>query len=157
MRFKDVPWVILIMIFLPLFTLGISGCDKDVQVPRIVTENKDVLRLSVTGGVILALESQQDLAQGIYEVANELANNNSVEQASLKVVMETVRELIQARPSFQERPPAVRIIVMQLVDTIESRITEFMKRKGVDVPEEIQVLVSEVAGWVRDAASVYME
>lgn len=159
MRLIRIPWIIIIILFL-LFPTGllIGGCVQTGQTVSVFQQNKDILRLSVIGGVLLVLDKHRDLVPAIHEVAAEIAGDTtSYKLTTLQVALTSVRELIKARPSYQERTPALRLVIMEMITLIESRIEGFLIQKGITAPMEIQVLIQEVAGWVRDASSVYLE
>lgn len=148
------------MVALTLLVLLFGGCDKNITIQDIgdsFQKNKSLFKVGVTGAVILTLQNHEELAPGIYDVASAMTKDTTEEYTTLNIALERVKKLIQARESYQRKPPAVKLVIMNLVETVGTEAGVYLRRRGVDAPEEIQVIVGEVAGWIAEAASYYIE
>lgn len=138
--------------------VALSGCTDVAQnkMANVIDEYRYLLQPIIVIGVGTALNQYPDLAPGFYDIASALANDTTASYTTVEVLMAEVRRRIEARPTYQVRPPNEKAAIQLVTQSMEALIAGFLAKRGINTTDALQVTLSDLGAWVRDAAQVYL-
>lgn len=75
--------------------------------------------------------------------------------ADVEVEVGRLREAVFERIPFEALTPEETALIHMLVSTLEARIVERLRDKGISAPEQTRAYLSEVLLWVEQTAQAY--
>lgn len=142
-------FAVILVVLVGLFMMNsMTACQKDVPILDQLHAHEHLLRASVTVAVVLTLAEHPEFAQKTYDIASVVASDTEDTYTSLN---ETIK-FVKSKIDWGNLGPEEVVVVNVLLDAINAELQNFLRREGIDLPEEVQVEIRKVAMWVRDAA-----
>lgn len=130
--------------------LAFHGCTQQGPLSPAMTDHKALLGLAVTVGVGRVLSQHRSLAPLVYRLAQDV---RTLTAGPLDVTQ--LVPTIRGRIAALSLAPEDTLLLMSVADVVAEEVHAYVHQAQL-LPEQVRLVVTELAGWIEEAALVYL-